>query len=296
MSKLSANVLFHFTPREYLLDKFERGFIPRYNTEFDPILDGEYFYKNAQITHINKGETTIEKIPPKSTLIPMVCFCDIPLSSLDFHMDVYSSYGIGLRKEWGEEKGLNPVMYVNEGSSFFSSISGLTTSADFMYLAYRQKVEQELKEIAAKGIDTQSIRDMLLSSRHYSTLLRDMVITHLKPRIAKGKYRGKYENYSYYDEKEWRFVPHLSGGDTPQILSGELNNLQLKNLNEKIKDRGISFTPDMVKYIIVKNDEDIEFLVMGLNDIKRRTRRYTEEDIHSLTSKIITRKQIKEDF
>lgn len=297
MSILSANTLFHFTPREYLLDKFENGFAPRYNKEFDPELDGSFMEKAGGVisTDPETGERTEKRAPEHPTYIPLVSFCDIPLSSLIFHMDVYSRYGLGLKKSWGEKQGLNPVMYINRESIYFHVLSNSILANDLFYLMYLDQINEEIKSIREKGNNIDSIVHMLQTSRTQLVSMRNQIIAHMKPRVCRGKYRNKFENYLYYDEKEWRYVPFLEPGEPPAFIDGP-PKYNLEKLNKQLREKAILFSAQDIKYIIVDSDADVEFVVKGLNDIKRRTRKYTEEDIHHLTTKIITRTQIKEDF
>ena len=76
---ISANTLFHFTKtidniRNILTDTFS----PRYCLEHLAFMASE----NIDLA------------------IPMVCFCDIPLSQIIDHVDTYGEYAIGLNKDW----------------------------------------------------------------------------------------------------------------------------------------------------------------------------------------------------
>lgn len=86
-----ASSLFHFTKNFETLTKIISGskFRASYNIE-----DVSDFYPNERYV-----------------AIPMVCFCDIPLKFISEHPMVYGDYGIGLKKEWGIGKGINPILY-----------------------------------------------------------------------------------------------------------------------------------------------------------------------------------------
>ena len=73
---ISANTLFHFTrDMDTLLSILRSKFYPRLCLE--------------------------QKIVPTLDLrlaIPMVCFCDIPLSQISEHTEMYGEYAIGIKK------------------------------------------------------------------------------------------------------------------------------------------------------------------------------------------------------
>ena len=53
-----------------------------------------------------------------SYAIPMISFCDIPLTS----KTTYGDFGIGMKLSWAIEKEINPVLYVNKNSKISTSI------------------------------------------------------------------------------------------------------------------------------------------------------------------------------
>ncbi len=87
---LHSNSLFHFTNKDGLLGILENNFLPKLSLEtFRSSTGGIY-----------------------SFLIPMCCFCDIPLSQVARHMKEYGEYGLGMKRSWIEENKLNPVHYI----------------------------------------------------------------------------------------------------------------------------------------------------------------------------------------
>ena len=79
-TNLSSNVLFHFTNKmDNIISILEKGFVPHFCPE-----------------HLSPNEP---KLFPE-IVMPMVCFCDIPLALIREHLNHYGSFGIGLKKEW----------------------------------------------------------------------------------------------------------------------------------------------------------------------------------------------------
>src|SRR5438552_2629153 len=90
----SANTLFHFTGVRALKGILRNGFYPKYRKE-----------------NLSVATPRISKY--KNAYVPMVCFCDLPLSRIRQHIDFYGEYGIGMRKEgWGIERGISPIIYL----------------------------------------------------------------------------------------------------------------------------------------------------------------------------------------
>lgn len=170
----SANVLFNFMPKlDYLKDKM----IPRYYEESVEYLDLEVIKKIA---------------------FPMVCFCDIHLNKLTYHMgdrnshDGYGRYGIGMNKDWGITGGIQPISYMNVSSALLSDYKG----------AFTQALEQN-----NEGKGDEIIHNFMLTQLLY--------IKPLNGSMAKQR-ETKFEHITnnFHDEREWRFIPNFTGLDT----------------------------------------------------------------------------------
>ena len=99
---ISSNTLFHFTSGIHRIIS---------------ILKHGFFKPNLSLEDLSFLEIE-EKVA-----IPMVSFCDIPLSQTKAHMRVYGYYGIGLSKLWGKMNGVSPVLYTYQGSPLTASLS-----------------------------------------------------------------------------------------------------------------------------------------------------------------------------
>ncbi len=253
MSPLSPDSLFHFTPSlDNLLSILKNTFYPRYCYEDFDLVDS----------------------PPQrfcDVAFPMVCFCDIPLSQLSVHINTYGSYGLGLAKEWGIRKGLNPVIYFSKNSLLAKNIEILT--------------------------DVFVWQNDPLASAFGETMF------YFKP--YKGTFyrggRAVKSNVRFYDEHEWRYVP---SGKTLRSqknygflqLESYQDSSSLAQANKELEaqEHRLTFSPNDIKYVIVKEEKEINKMVNALREIK--SKRYDPDTIDRLISRIITSKQIRSDF
>ena len=253
MSILSPNTLYHFTPSlSNLLGILKDTFYPRYcYDEFDLVdNDSQRFSEDA---------------------IPMVCFCDIPLSLLINHIKTYGQYGLGMTKKWGLRKGLNPVIYFNKNSHLAKKFSVLTNGL-----------------IWKRTLPARAFHEIMGYIKPYEgTLYRNG--------------RDVKENVRFYDEHEWRYVPDRSilsdnGIETSLQRHIYLNQKALREANHKLEMEAtrLSFDADDIKYIIIKDEDQINIMITTIKVIKGD--RYDEDTVDKLVSRIITVRQLKEDF
>lgn len=111
---VSANTLFHFTDSfEKLIGILKEEFKPQYCAEH-ALEDLLYKEESWSVVHF----------------VPMVCFCDLPLSSIAEHVKEYGKYAIGMSKQWGINQGLNPVMYLSRKSNLVFSLKEVVKNCD----------------------------------------------------------------------------------------------------------------------------------------------------------------------
>jgi hypothetical protein len=253
MSNLSPDTLFHFTPSfNNLLGILTNTFYPRYCYDEFELID-------------NDSQAFLEDA------IPMVCFCDIPLSLLMNHINTYGNYGLGMTKKWGLIKGLNPVIYFNKNSHLARNYSLLTNSLLYNYTPTGQ-----------------AFRETMGYMKPYEgTLYRDGKVTAKRVR--------------FYDEHEWRYLPDTSTlTDNGRSLFLQhhqyMNPQELADANSRLETETtrLSFQADDIKYIIINDEKEINEMIRELRKIKGH--RYDKVTIDRLVSRIITVKQIESDF
>lgn len=248
--KISSNTLFHFTrDKQNLVGILTDGFKPRYCSE---------------------DMRTIHYSPYKNFMIPMVCFCDIPLSMIDNHIMDYGCYGIGMSKEWGVKKGINPIFYIMEGTLINSHINNIKNTLVDLWFS------KEVKEAPSDE----------LNNTYWNML------SYFKP--YKGICNKSNAEKIFYEEREWRYVPPYD--DNAHLITDSSDHrVDFNKMNDLVaKNHSLGFKISDIKYIIVQSKDEIYSILEDIDRIK--SPRYDVEDVQILKTKIISVEDIREDF
>lgn len=161
-STYSANTIFHYTNTIHrLIEILKTGFIPYYCLE-------DYSVINTK---------------PTMVALPMVSFCDVPLSRAYTPMSKYGYYAVGMKKEWAIKNRITPLLYSTDKSPITSSVRGI----------YHTSVKKLNPRSAEKK---QQIKKLLY------------FISFIKPYQGLLKRGNKiYPNYRFYDEREGVMYP-----------------------------------------------------------------------------------------
>lgn len=243
---LSSNTLIHFTSSKETLKR---------------ILE-----ENFRVFYCK--ETVILGGKKSNYRVPMVSFCDIPLSEIKDHIEKYGNYGIGMTKEWGIRKGLNPVLYVAQTSSL---------SASYRHALKTYAIETE-DDVDDWSVEQRSVVDVLRYMKNYEA-----------PLVRKGIEKDAYR---FSDEREWRFVPpHTEECD--MLVNSDYYEAHENDVNAALESMRLDFEPNDIKYIIINDDTEIGEFIDHLRRVKGKS--YTLHDIERLATRIFTTEQIKTD-
>lgn len=247
--KAKAQTLFHFTKDIEVLQKILiEGFWPRYSLE-----DFRWQIVEPTTDHAFAA-------------FPMVCFCDIPLSRIDEHVGFYGHYGVGLSRAWGEQAGLNPLLYI-------ANINSLA----------------------------KSLLDLANVSRRYNSLDSALAAYHLhhmasftKPISGQMTIDGEQVEKDFYQESEWRYVPNHR--ELPQFLSRTqfLDGESLVRADQNARNVAmLPFTPNDVRYIFVQFDSEIPAII---NFIQSALDMHSSADIKMLMSRVTSLETVRADW
>ena len=239
---LSANSIIHLTPKdENLKGIIESGFI----------------------TSLCKEKITLNK-DPLEVYVPMVSFCDIPLSKIKDHISKYGSYGIGLTKDWAQKNSLNPVLYMQQGSYLSKNV------LEVLKRALSDESSEWSKE------EKQTVDVLRYIKNYQDDLVRKDVTT---------------PEYRFSDEREWRFVPgHEVECD---FIFSSLSDKEREVAELKLSTVKLTFEASDIKYLITDKEEEISTLIRFLRETIAR--KCTLDEFERLTTRILTTEQIMSD-
>lgn len=206
--------------------------------------------------------------------VPMVSFCDLKVFELELHLQKYGSFGIGLSKNWGIDKGLNPVLYLSQGCLLFGEIREALIKIDEAHQELStNRHDASTEELYDKILNgSQTILKMYSYTKNYQgDLYRDGKVT---------------ENFRFADDKEWRFVPEI----LPPFCGCSLKNSSVQDwrdekeeLNRNLKENHwLRFEYSDIKFIVVPDELESMSLIKFIEELP-----VDHETIVSLISKIL---------
>lgn len=281
MNPINASSLLHFTnSMDALKGILEKGFRFSYCCEKisatinmnEVYPEGANFYRPS--AHINDH-----------IAIPMICFCDIPLTRAKSHSDAYGKFIVGIDKDialtvFGDN--LNPVMYRTSQTIGLAlhDLSVIKATIDNVDGCYNYK---------------RSLNQLIGNTKPYSG-------------IIKGK------DYCHYNEREWRILMPYDYCDDAQWywnISQEDWKNKKKEINSRLHSSEYAyrgFTTDIddeetfmkfITHIVVDTEanipEIVEFILkeeqplFGYPKLSKRVR-------NLLVSKITSFERIEKDY
>jgi len=205
---------------------------------------------------------------PVQLHIPMVSFCDIPLSQIALHAGNYGCYGIGLSKSWALRHKLNPVLYIQQQSHLAEGYYGMVS---------------DLYDRESSGEADKNPRRVAMNIARY--------MKNYEGRLElKGEVR---ERYRFSDEREWRYVPPLSDKVDMMYTSEEFERVGKLRADELLAGERLQFELDDIRCLVIKDEDEIVELVshiMSANGDKG-----TMAQVHRVITRILTFDQISSD-
>jgi hypothetical protein len=233
---ISSNSVFHFTDSgEKLKSILKHGFQPRYSLE---------------TFRFQKNEFNIA--------IPMTCFCDIPLSLIKSHIEVYGGFGIGLHKSWAIKNRLNPVLYLEDNSQLNESLAAVFQS---LHLTKNDSV------LYSETAD---------------------ILRYLKPYY--GNFFRDNKSHCFYNEREWRFVPTMANFNVENFY---LSEEEFENQDYKERLHKILADKCRIRFLT----SDIKYIFIGDELMRANVEEFLKnENMPSLISRIFITKNVEDDF
>lgn len=313
MTEANAGSLFHYTPQiDVFLKILEKGIRYSYSAEeFDN--DVIFAYEDGGKPHLCR--LVEDANTPRVIAMPMVSFCDIPLSRTAKHRLKYGKYCIGLDKttflkHWKGK--ISPVTYYpnHEFRDYFILLADMldkvgnfdrTALSDYCRLLTKGKSVIE----GAAELNKDAIARAYISQESDFSKLKcfaTQVLAVTKPLVSS-------KGAANYDEREWRAytMDGLNGDDWGkwEVLERDNNKDKVSLLNNilTVEKRAYirikaSLIPKVISYIIVSKENEKKTIIDYLSDNNNKVfgESLTENQRMILISKITSFERIRKDY
>lgn len=274
---INASSLFHFTPKISSLK-----LILKNGVRFSYALEE---YSKTIISNFCDEKCSGENI---GVAIPMICFCDTPITRVYQHMDKYGEYMIGFDKKYLMSRcgnTLNPISYI-QSPNLVNSIEDIST-------IYAETCkEHEL--LVQKGNQDEPTQNRIISLGLRKFNLRLLI--------------GLCKSISFYDEREWRIFNDDNKGQINEwkwgLSKDEFDRIK-KDINKSLFSDYDSYITlyendicDGITHLVVKKESQVPSLV---DYIMKSKRLFGYEGVSdkvkmNLVSKITSVKRITNDY
>lgn len=284
----SSSSLFHYTKKTNgLIGIIEKGF--RYSYCFEEFDETVARFINRPA--VEKARILNPCEEKYGIAIPMICFCDIPLSRADSHRSNYGDFCIGLNKEKVRVQlsNINPVLY-QSSNWIMHTLETLVES-----LPCQEQQEDYFKQVESitQGRNAVNGASEIVKAQRSGrlSLLNFDAISAVKLLLSLVK-----TDISKYDEREWR-VFWDENIDIEFGLTEELFNQKRVEFNKRISNQYATFDIGIINHIIVPTEHCVPCIIDKIK--KSETilgKTATDDDKEMLITKIMTFERIENDF
>jgi len=217
----------------------------------------------------------------------MVSFSDIGPTTIDSNLNSYGDFVIGLSKTWAKIKRLNPVNYIQSGSTSAELIEPILVETlnseenpDHRYTIERKGTQVTIQDIytGERKLKIDLLKGILHFMKNYDGYVVRNGVSIPEPR-------------KHYDDREWRYVPNHEDWKSHRISAPSFidPNQHMEKRNEAGKKNlsivvMLKFNANDIDHLIVKKKSDIKFVVEHLKSCKHLFN--NEDELKQLINKV----------
>lgn len=300
MNRVNSSSLFHFTQKLDTLKKIIKNGL-RYSFAY------EQYPSSIVQSYLSPFEDINDDLKmANGVAIPMISFCDIPITRASEHIDRYGHYMIGLNKNnFSRDFAniINPVIYVHSPN--------LENAITRFGIEYGKAEREILKMFTDRNIVNSFIgktKQELLCDNDFIKIIDPLINIRFLSNFLIGLIKPiKDETYSYYDEREWRlFLPEEAKGInwiwgiTKKEYKQERNswNESLEKNEDMFIKIPWEYYDEYITHIVVSKEKEIDALIKFIMESDKIFGYDSNKDYFrmKLISKITSFERIEKDF